>query len=221
MPEYILKTPEGRLETRFERNAAEDAPIAIILHPHPEHGGTMNSKIVYALYRTFAERGFSVVRFNFRGVGKSEGKFSNGEGELADAMSILDWFERMNPNARQCWVAGFSFGAWVGMQLLMRRPEMSGFIAVSPPANLFDFSFLAPCPVSGMVLQGDMDDIVPKPMVDRLVGKLAQQRGIEIDYRCLQGADHFFSGRLPELMGHVDSYISNATSLEPAVAVNG
>lgn len=132
-----------------------------MLHPHPQHGGTMNNKVVYALYQTFVARGFSTLRFNFRGVGRSQGTYTGGEGELSDAATALDWLQTYNPNARYCWIAGFSFGAWIGMQLLMRRPEITGFVSVAPPANMFDFSFLAPCPASGLVVQGDQDDIVP------------------------------------------------------------
>src|SRR3546814_10548116 len=96
----------------------------------------MNNKVVYTLYHAFTRRGFSCLRFNFRGVGRSQGTFSRGEGELADAAAALDWLQSYNENATQCWIAGFSFGAWIGMQLLMRRPEITGFISISPPANI-------------------------------------------------------------------------------------
>ena len=94
-------------------------------------------------------RGFATLRFNFRGVGKSQGVFDNGIGELSDAASALDWVQQIHPEARTTWIAGFSFGAWIGMQLLMRRPEVRGFISIAPPANMYDFTFLAPCPSSG------------------------------------------------------------------------
>ncbi len=149
MPEIIFNGPAGRLEGRFHPSTQRGAPIAIILHPHPQFGGTMNNQIVYNLYYAFAERGFSVLRFNFRGVGRSQGAFDHGQGELSDAAAALDWVQTINPDARACWIAGVSFGSWIGMQLLMRRPEVEGFISVAPPANRFDFSFLAPCPSSG------------------------------------------------------------------------
>ncbi|HEY8351277.1 MAG TPA: alpha/beta hydrolase, partial [Sphingomonadales bacterium] len=145
MPEVIFNGPEGRLEGRYHPSKKENAPIALVLHPHPQYGGTMNNKVVYYLYHSFVHRGFSVLRFNFRGVGRSQGSFDNGVGELSDAAAALDWLQNYNRDASTCWVAGFSFGAWIGMQLLMRRPEIEGFIAVSPPANMYDFTFLAPC----------------------------------------------------------------------------
>ena len=170
----------------------------------------MNNKIVYSLYHNFVQRGFSVLRFNFRGVGRSQGVYDRGEGELSDAASALDWLQTYNPNAGQCWIAGFSFGAWIGMQLLMRRPEISGFISVVAAAFNNDFTFLAPCPASGLVVQGTADDIVPQESVKKLVDKLSHQRGITIDYRLVEGANHFFTGQLDEMIGHVDDYLDKA-----------
>ena len=207
MPEVTIPGPEGRLEGRYLHNKDDDAPIALMLHPHPQHGGTMNNKVVYNLYNTFVERGFSTLRFNFRGVGRSQGVYDRGEGELSDAASALDWLQNYNQNARECWIAGFSFGAWIGMQLLMRRPEITSFISIAPPANMFDFSFLAPCPSSGLVVQGTKDELVPPDSVRKLIDKLQAQRGIEIDYRLIDGADHFFKDQMDQMTGHVDDYL--------------
>ena len=154
MPEVIFPGPDGRLEGRYHPQKAKDAPIAIILHPHPLYGGTMNNKVVYNLHYAFHRIGFTCLRFNFRGVGRSQGEYDHGIGELSDAAAALDYLQSLNANARGCWVAGFSFGAWIGMQLLMRRPEIAGFVSVAPPANQYDFSFLAPCPSSGLIIGG-------------------------------------------------------------------
>ncbi|HSR72698.1 MAG TPA: alpha/beta hydrolase, partial [Kiloniellales bacterium] len=207
MPDVIFNGPEGRLEGRYQHSRTPNAPIALMLHPHPQHGGTMNNKVVYALYHAFSRQGFSVLRFNFRGVGRSQGSFDRGEGELSDAASALDWLQTFNQNASACWIAGFSFGAWIGMQLLMRRPEISGFISVAPPANLYDFSFLAPCPSSGMIVQGDRDEIVPLAAVQKLVDKLRQQKGITIDHAVLEGANHFFTDQVEALGSTVGEYL--------------
>jgi alpha/beta superfamily hydrolase len=208
MPEVIINGPEGRLEGRYHHSKEANAPIALLLHPHPQHGGTMNNKVVYTLYHAFVKRGYSTLRFNFRGVGRSQGQFDRGEGELSDAASALDWLQTYNPNAGACWIGGFSFGAWIGMQLLMRRPEIDAFIAVAPPANMFDFSFLAPCPASGLIIQGDRDQLVPVESVQRLINKLMHQRDIRIDHRMIAGADHFFQNQLEPLGAAVDAYIA-------------
>ena len=162
------------------------------------------------MYNHFKERGFSVLRFNFRGVGRSMGTYNNGEGELSDAATALDWIENQCPNARACWVAGFSFGAWIGMQLMMRRPEIVGFVAVTPPANDKDFTFLAPCPSSGVILHGEADGTVPPESVARLVDRIQTQKGVEVDMRFIPDANHFFTSHLDQLMVEMGDYLDTA-----------
>ncbi|MCH7936341.1 MAG: alpha/beta hydrolase [Proteobacteria bacterium] len=212
MPEVIFNGPDGRLEGRYHQSKRPNAPLALLLHPHPQYGGTMNNKVVFTLYQNFARRGFSSLRFNFRGVGRSQGNFDNGQGELSDAASALDWMQSRNPNTNTCWIAGFSFGAWVAMQLMMRRPEISGFISIAPPASQHDFSFLAPCPASGMIIHGDKDEVVPQSSVDKLAQKLQKQKNIKIDYRIIEGSDHFFLNHLESLNEHVNDYLDKMLS---------
>jgi alpha/beta superfamily hydrolase len=207
MPEIIFTGSAGRIEGRFHPAKTRNAPIAIILHPHPQFGGTMNHQIIYQLYYAFAARNFAVMRFNFRGVGRSQGSFDHGTGELSDAASALDWAQSINPEARSCWIAGFSFGAWIGMQLLMRRPEIEGFISIAPPANLYDFTFLAPCPSSGLIIHGEKDAVVPQKDVNALVDKLKTQKGIVIDHQVLPGANHFFDGKVEPLITNIGAYL--------------
>src|SRR3984885_12747346 len=207
MPEIIFTGSAGRIEGRYHPARTRNAPIAIILHPHPQFGGTMNHPIVYQLYYAFAHRNFSVLRFNFRGVGRSQGSFDHGQGELADAASALDWAQSINPEARNCWIAGFSFGAWIGMQLLMRRPEIEGFISIAPPANLYDFSFLAPCPSSGLFVHGDKDRVAPLKEVLALIEKLKTQKGIVIEHAVIPEANHFFEDCMDELHAVVGAYL--------------
>ena len=192
MPEVIFNGPAGRLEGRYQPSKEKSAPIAIILHPHPQFGGTMNNQIVYQLFYMFQKRGFTTLRFNFRGIGRSQGEFDHGAGELSDAASALDWVQSLHPDSKSCWVAGYSFGSWIGMQLLMRRPEITGFISVAPPANLYDFSFLAPCPSSGLIINGTADKVAPPKDTTTLVNKLHEQKGITITHTQVEGADHFF-----------------------------
>ena len=207
MPEVIFPGPEGRLEGRYHPQKERDAPIAIILHPHPQFGGTMNNKVVHNLHYAFHKMGFTCLRFNFRGVGRSQGEYDQGIGELSDAASAIDYLQSLHPNAKHCWVAGFSFGAWIGMQLLMRRPEISGFISVAPPANMYDFTFLAPCPASGLIINGSADRVVPPSDIVNLSDKLKQQKGITITHEVIEGAGHFFDPGMEEMIGTVDSYV--------------
>ena len=216
MPEVMINGPEGRLEARYHHAEGPNAPIALVLHPHPQHGGTMNHKLVYTVYNIFRERSFSVLRFNFRGVGRSQGRFDNGLGELSDAAAALDWMQTINPNAKFCWISGFSFGAWIAMQVLMRRPEIHSFIAVAPPANMFDFTFLAPCPSSGLIIHGARDNLVPKSDVATLAQKLQNQRHIEIDYRVIKGANHLFEEKIDILGKNIESYLDENMAIAEA-----
>jgi len=213
MPEVTFTGPAGRIEGRFQPSKQRGAPIAIVLHPHPQFGGTMNNKIVYDLFYAFVQRGFSALRFNFRGVGRSQGSFDHGAGELSDAASALDWVQAVTPEAKSCLVAGVSFGAWIGMQLLMRRPEIEGFISVAPPANRFDFSFLAPCPSSGLIVHGDADRVAPLKDVETLVSKLKTQKGIVIEQSVISGANHFFDNKTDELIASCSSYLDKRLGL--------
>ena len=207
MPEIIIPGPEGRLEARYQKGKDQRSPICLVLHPHPRQGGTMNNKIVYNIYHAFKNIGFATLRFNFRGVGKSQGSYDNGVGELTDAAAALDWLQNENPTAQNTWIAGFSFGSWLALQLLMRRPEIAGFVAVSPPANLYDFSFLAPCPASGLIIQGTDDKIVEAEQVSELADKLNKQKNLKIVYKKLIGADHFFKNELDDIQDAITKYV--------------
>lgn len=214
MPEVIFNGPAGRLEGRYFHNNEPKSPVALVLHPHPLHGGTMNNKVSYNIFKTFVNNGFSVLRFNFRGVGRSQGKYDDGVGELTDATIAMDWLQAQNPNASIYWVGGFSFGAWIAMQLLMRRPEIMGFISVSPPANNYDFSFLSPCAVSGLILQGGSDTIVPEEHPAKLAEKLSAQKNIEIDYNVIEKADHFFRDHIDSLADILEDYVSKRVAID-------
>ncbi len=207
MPEVILPGASGRIEGRYSPGKRPNAPIALILHPHPKAGGHMNNPVAVTLHQLFQQRGFATLRYNSRGVGKSQGEFDSGIGELADAATALDWLQSNNPGASQTWVAGYQFGAYIGMQLLMRRPEISSFISVAPPANHYDFSFLAPCPASGLFVHGQSDDVVPEAEAAALAERLSAQRAITIDYRTVPEANHFFNEHIEALIAHVEDYL--------------
>ncbi|MEE2567267.1 alpha/beta hydrolase [Hyphobacterium marinum] len=207
MPDVIIPGPEGRLEGKYTPGKEEFAPIALILHAHPLGGGNMENLSSVMMYDVFRRRGFATLRFNFRGVGRSQGSYDQGLGELSDAATALDWIQAYNGNAPFSWVAGHSFGAWVGMQLLMRRPEVAGFISVAPPTNMYDFTFLAPCPASGIIIQGSEDKIVPTDDVDRVMSKIRVQKGIEITREIEPGAGHMFANHMPQLEQRIEDYL--------------
>ena len=167
----------------------------------------MRAPLVEGLFQSLARMGFAVLRFNFRGVGRSEGVFDNGPGELSDAAAALDWLQSYHANPLQCCVLGHSFGAWIGMQLLMRRPEVNAFVSVSLPANLYDFSFLAPCPAAGLVLHGDEDKVADLRSVRSLVEHLKSQKVVEIRQKVITGGDHNFDDRVDEITREARAYL--------------
>jgi alpha/beta superfamily hydrolase len=203
MREVELTGPDGRLEGRYQEGGGGSAPLALVLHPHPMAGGEMSNPVVAGLARTFAARGFSVLCFNFRGVGGSEGAFDGGPGELADAAAALAWLRAAGTAASECWIAGYSFGAWIGLQLVKQASGIAGFVAVSPPPNHFDFSFLAPCPAPGLIVQGGRDAIAPAAEVERLVAEL----GAVVEYVRVEAADHFWMNDLAEVERRTGDYV--------------
>jgi alpha/beta superfamily hydrolase len=209
MPDITFTGPAGRIEAKYFQGKEPSAPIALVLHPHPQKGGTMNSKVAFRLYESFARCGFNTLRFNFRGVGNSEGKYDEGIGELSDAAAALDWLHARHPHARNIWVSGFSFGAWIAMQLLMRRPDVSRFVAVSPPIGVegYDFSFFSPCPSSGLVVMGTNDELIRIENVEKVLHKTQRQKDVKLHYSKVDGADHFYSRQQDELANILTNYI--------------
>ena len=211
--EIFIPGPSGRIQAKYVKNKQAGAPIALVLQPHPQYGGTMNNRIVYETYNCFYKNRFSVIRINFRGVEKSDGIFDNGQGELSDAAAALDWIEKENPDYSQCWVAGFSFGSLICMQLIMRRPEVNRFIAISPQPNVYDFTFLAPCPISGLVIHGKNDELVSEDSILSLKKKLNMQKNIEVKFDSIANANHFYKGKEKELAFTIKQYLKEKVSV--------
>lgn len=207
MSRIYIEGAVGKIEAVLHSSENPKAPVAIILHPHPLFGGTMNNKIIYHIYKSFIANGFSALRINFRGVGKSQGKFDSGRGEAEDVGMVLDWLHGQFPEASHFWLAGFSFGSYVGLNVVMRRPEIEAFIAVAPPVTKYSFAFFSPCPVSGMIVQGDADDIALIADTETLVDLNHNQKNIHIEYKIIESADHFFSKYMKEFDETIDEYI--------------
>jgi len=211
--EIFIPGASGRIQAKYFKSKQRGAPVALVLQPHPQYGGSMNNKIVYETYNCFYKNNFSVIRINFRGVDKSDGVFDNGQGELSDAAAALDWIEKENPGYGQCWVSGFSFGALICMQLIMRRPEVNKFITISPQPNLYDFSFLSPCPISGIVIYGKNDELVHVDHILNLKKRLSMQKNIEVKFNPIVDANHFYKNKEKELSSVISGYIKEKMSI--------
>ena len=201
--------PDGRrIEGRYTAADDPEAPIALVFAPDPRFGGTMNNRVVLGLHQAFQKTGFAVLRINYRCVGRSQGvQTDDGSGEISDATTATAYLQAERPRASDCWVAGYSFGAWIALQLIMRRPELRGFVAVSPPVNLYDFTFLAPCPASGLIVTGRVDKTVPKRDSMELISRLLEQERTEIVHSVIPRANHFYEEGLDRLVGTVARYL--------------
>lgn len=200
----------GKIDALYSRQDDSNAPIALVLPPHPQIGGTMNNRVTRTAHYALEDSGFSVMRFDYRK------NFSDGIGEVDDAMDALDHLVAMHGMGAQCIVAGYEFGAWIGMQVMMRRPEVSGFISIAPPVDIYDFDFLSPCLTSGMVINGDSDRVTSPDAICRFVERLGKNDSVRISHERIMGADHFFSndGALCELNASIAKYARQTMIVE-------
>jgi alpha/beta superfamily hydrolase len=194
----------GPLEGLFqEREGGPPAFIALVCHPHPSFGGTMHNKVVHRVATTLHALGGAVLRFNFRGVGASAGTFDEGEGELEDARAALAFLRARHARAR-CWVAGFSFGAWVAARLAASEPGIERMILVAPPVGTSSFEVLHRSPVPKHVFQGTADDICPIGLLERELPAWSEPR----ELTRVPGATHFFDRQLAALADAITQAVS-------------
>jgi alpha/beta superfamily hydrolase len=194
-----LAGPAGRIEAVVELPKIEDARrgVAVIGHPHPPDGGTMSNKVVTSIARALAESGIASVRFNFRGVGQSEGAYDEGRGETLDYLAVAQWLQAARPGDA-LWLAGFSFGAWVALRAARQLPAAQ-MIAIAPPVGFRDFTGVPPPPCPWLVVQGEADDVVDPAKV------FAWAAAAENPPTLVRMAEagHFFHGRLVDLRGAI------------------
>ena len=200
----FLEGPAGPIEALVE-TAATPVPgiVAVCCHPHPLFGGTMQNKVVHTLARAALDLGVPAVRFNFRGVGGSAGRYDHGDGEAEDALAVADWAsDRFG--ARRLWATGFSFGSFIAYALARQR-QAERLVTVAPPVQRFDFSRLPPPGCPWLVVQGDQDELVNHEAVVHWTRTLAAPPRVEI----FPGADHFFHGRITELRETVRGWLAH------------
>ncbi|HVV69515.1 MAG TPA: alpha/beta fold hydrolase [Gammaproteobacteria bacterium] len=187
----IIPGPAGQLEALISApDTQESTAVGIICHPHPLYGGAMNNKVVTTIARTFHELGLHTVRFNFRGVGKSEGSYAEGIGETEDLRAVSAWARKNYPN-QPIWLAGFSFGSYVAMRIAAAE-EVAQLITIAPAVNHVNFGDADQVRCPWLLIMGEADEIVPVADVKAWVKKLS------VPVRCvfLPGVSHFFHGHL-------------------------
>jgi alpha/beta superfamily hydrolase len=198
-----VKIPVGEisLEAKLGYDArTPNGPGVVICHPHPQFGGSMENNVVWALCDAFVERGYRALAFNFRGVGSSGGRHEDGEGEILDVLGVLDWLEAL-PETKGfgLGILGYSFGAWVGLRAAARDARVLCAGAVAPPLAMYSFSFLKDLSVPLFVVSGGQDAFCPSDGREALCSELPK----EVNWKILEGADHFFWNCEKEAAGYL------------------
>lgn len=204
----FLDGPAGRLEALLEwTRPAEPRMTALVCHPHPLYGGSMHTKIVFRAAKAALSLGLPTLRFNFRGAGKSEGTFAQGQGELDDVRAALDFLSTRFPGLPIV-LMGFSFGCWVALRVGADDHRVTALVGLGVPAASYDFSFLAAVTKPKLFVQGTEDVYGPRARVEPLFDSLAEPKQI----RWVKGADHFFTGRLEEAQEAIGGFLAGVLS---------
>ena len=197
---HDLKGPAGRLEALLDEPAGQPRAAVVFAHPLPTHGGTMHTKAVYQGTKGLVRAGCVVLRFNFRGVGQSEGEFDQGEGEMADFRAALDYLAARYPGA-PLWAAGFSFGAWVALETGAVDPRVEVLIGIAPPVatSVSGMNYTFPNTLAStkpkFFVQGEADEVCPIEGMWAFYGKLEEPKELVV----IDAADHLFDGRTQEV----------------------
>ena len=200
----VIAGAAGHIELRIDLPAAAPRAVAVCCHPHPLFGGTLTNKVIHTVARSFAAQGAVAVRFNFRGVGASQGVHDGGAGETDDLVTVATWARSRWPGL-PLWLGGFSFGSYVALRgAAQLSPAL--LVAVAPPVGRWDFSAIAAPTCPWLVVQGSEDELVPA------AGVVAWARAAQPAARIamLEGATHFFHGRLHELQDAVSAFVVDA-----------
>jgi alpha/beta superfamily hydrolase len=208
----FLEGPAGRLEALLNTGAVDARYAALVAHPHPLFGGTLHNKVVFHTMKALNGFGYPVLRFNFRGAGLSHGEHANGEGEVEDVRTALDWLD--TEFQLPLIFAGFSFGAAVGLRAAAADARVKALIGVGTPAipvasdsetpRVYTFDFLRDCAKPKLFVSGGRDQFGPRTKLEELVASVAAPKKLVI----IEGADHFFEGRLRELREAIEAWVA-------------
>jgi uncharacterized protein len=194
---------EGLLRTADEA-AGPPAMAALVCHPHPLYGGSMHTKVVFRIAQTLADLGIPTLRFNFRGVGRSTGFYDDGAGESEDVHTALDALARLYPGTPLC-LAGFSFGAWVGLPVGCADARVTQIIGVGVPAETLMRTYWLPgCDKPKLIVQGSQDEYGSEPQIREWVSHLSEPKSLVI----VPGSDHFFTGYQTQLAEAIHDYFT-------------
>jgi alpha/beta superfamily hydrolase len=202
----FLDGPTGRLEALLNAGAEHTTHAALVCHPHPLYGGTLHNKVVFHAMKALNSFGYPVLRFNFRGAGLSQGEHDHGNGEVEDVRTALDWLDR--EFHLPLIFAGFSFGAAVGLRVACPDARVGAVIGLGLPVapiddRVYDYEFLRSCTNPKLFVSGDRDQFGSRAKLERVVEMLPEPKKLVI----VEGADHFFEGRLRELRETIEAWV--------------
>jgi uncharacterized protein len=201
---FFLAGPAGKLEAMLWTTANSEPPfVAVVCHPHPLFSGTMHNKVVFQTAKALHRRGAPVLRFNFRGVGLSEGVYDRGVGERDDARAAIDYLAKEFPHA-PILVAGFSFGSLVGLRVGVEDSRVSKLIGLGIPVNNSDVAFLVPSTKPKLIVHGSNDQYGSREKIETVFATLAEPKQLVI----VEGADHFFTGKLDRVAAGIDAWVA-------------
>lgn len=193
MVDIIITGEAGKLHAVYHKSETPAAPLAVVLSGNPRQKHHMNDRVSYAMFRAFMDIGFSVVRFNYRGVNDSDGSLGTTTENMLDIATVIDWIQNKNEDSDKIWLAGHELGAWYVLQAMMRRPEVSGFALVSPDPSISDYAFLSPRPNRGLLLQGAAESEDAKAFSTHLTQILKKQAQINLETIRIKNADSEYS----------------------------
>lgn len=197
-----LDGPAGRLEALLDVPPGPIRAAAVVAHPHPQHGGTMQSRVVHEMAKGLIRAGAAVLRFNFRGVGRSVGRYDGGPGELADFRAALDGQAARYPGV-PLWAAGYSFGGWVAMTMGATDSRVTALIGVAPLVEHFDFSAVIDSRAAKFFIVAEDDALCPPATVRRFYARLTEPRELVL----VEGAGHAFDGQASEVGEAVEGLV--------------
>lgn len=214
MVDVIIPGESGNLHAVYHKSETEAAPLAVVLSGSPRQKCHMNDRVSYAMFRAFMDIGFSVVRFNYRGVNDSEGSIGTTSENMLDIATVIDWIQNKNEDSDKIWLAGHQLGAWYVLQAMMRRPEVSGFALVSPDASISDFGFLSPRPNRGLLLQGALEGDESTAFGVHLTQILKKQAQIDLETIRVKnaGANYSQAGDLRQMYNDLKAYVGRENS---------
>ena len=209
MVDIVIGGESGKLHAVYHKAEDETAPLAVVLSGNPRQKYHMNDRVSYAMFRAFMDIGFSVIRFDYRGVNDSEGSIGTTADNMLDIATVIDWIQNHNEDSDKIWLAGHQLGAWYVLQAMMRRPEVSGFALVSPDPSVSDFAFLSPRPNRGLLLQGANESEDSRAFSTHLTQILKKQAQIDLETIRIKNADADYNGpaELRQMYNDLKAYV--------------